>query len=352
MDKFLQKAGYQKIGTNLPEYGLFFSNAGNTMEMILLVEDRQGLYLTRDQYLQVRQQAIQIFQSRGVQNVHLMTLIVTEDYSKAKLLCEEDQFCWMIDQSKRKLVIYENQVMDFYGIRRPLEDYLQTVTEEDLNRIEEAIESTEEVQRKKQKVDWKRYVSFTNFLVLVNLIVFTICTITGDLLYNIVDLYNEAIFQNHEYYRLLTSLFLHAGVEHIAGNMLVLFMTGMYVERILGIGRFIILYFVSGLGGSFLSMYMQQVSGEYYHSLGASGAIFGLLGALMVFVLLRHKEVRMITGPRLLFYVVYSIYLGFRTTNIDNYAHIGGMMTGIMVSLLLWMTCRDVSKLESAERKQ
>src|SRR3954471_4183864 len=129
---------------------------------------------------------------------------------------------------------------------------------------------------------------------------------------------------NHEYYRLFTSMFLHYGVTHILFNMLALFYVGPTLERILGPVRFSVVYLLSGLGGSVLS----YVGGSKLQlAAGASGAIFGLFGAFFVVIRQQKLDPRPIVGL-----IGINLVLGFVIPNVDVLGHIGGLITGGLVT--------------------
>ena len=127
-----------------------------------------------------------------------------------------------------------------------------------------------------------------------------------------------------QYYRLLTAAFLHGGVVHLLLNMYALYMFGPILEGALGRLRFTVLYLVSALGGSAASY---AFSGQLQPSLGASGAVFGLLGAFLVVNRRLGRDNSMIM-------VVLAINLGygFLVPHIDWRAHLGGLVTGALVA--------------------
>ncbi len=134
-----------------------------------------------------------------------------------------------------------------------------------------------------------------------------------------------AAVHHGQWYRLFTAPFLHANIEHILFNMLTLAIIGSPVEAELGKGRFIIVYLLSALGGS-VGSYLLSNANEL--GLGASGAIFGLMGAYFVLARRRHWEIRTILA-----FIVINLVIGFASTAIDWRAHLGGMITGAVVTL-------------------
>lgn len=141
--------------------------------------------------------------------------------------------------------------------------------------------------------------------------------------------------QDGQWWRLGSAMFLHFGVIHLALNMWSLWDAGQLVERMYGHFRFICIYFISGLFGNLASLVIQ---GNIAVSGGASGAIFGIYGALLVFLWLARSEVtshefRWLFWGALAFAII-TIVLGFIIPGIDNSAHIGGFISGILASLV------------------
>ncbi|WP_354641586.1 rhomboid family intramembrane serine protease [Kitasatospora camelliae] len=127
-----------------------------------------------------------------------------------------------------------------------------------------------------------------------------------------------------EWYRMVTAMFVHGGIAHIVMNMISLWVLGPPLERALGRVRFLALYLVSGLAGNALAY---LVSGESLYSLGASGAIFGLLGATVV--LFRQNRVPL--GP-VVALLVFNLVITFAVPAIDWRAHVGGLVAGVVTA--------------------
>ena len=133
-----------------------------------------------------------------------------------------------------------------------------------------------------------------------------------------------------EYWRLLTAPWLHGGVDHLVGNGIALFILGMLCEAAFGRVQFVLLYVLSGLAGSVVSLAVSVGP-----SVGASGAIFGLQGAaIMLFRL--HRDRLLVRDRRvgfvLLVWAIYSIAGGLMQPFIDNGAHIGGALGGALIA--------------------
>lgn len=151
-----------------------------------------------------------------------------------------------------------------------------------------------------------------------------------------------------EWYRLFTYQFLHSGIEHLISNML-LYFVGNFVERFVGRLRYVVLYFGSGILAGFgsilyngyvltgrLSFQAFLGTSGFPVCVGASGAVFGAVGAMLYLVLLHRGKLQGFGMPRLLLFIVLSLYNGFIDTGIDNAAHIVGLMGGIILSIFLY----------------
>lgn len=149
-------------------------------------------------------------------------------------------------------------------------------------------------------------------------------------------MYVPRMLEYGEYYRLFSSMFLHFGFQHLFNNMVMLLMVGWNLELEIGSVRFLIIYFLSGLGGNLLSGYLDIRLQDYAVSAGASGAIFGILGALLYVVYRNHGRLRNISGRGMLVMVAITLYFGFASSGVDNAAHVGGLITGLLCGILLY----------------
>lgn len=152
---------------------------------------------------------------------------------------------------------------------------------------------------------------------------------------------NGAATTGGEWWRLVTSMFLHYGVIHLALNMWALFAAGHLLEKLLGTGLFVILYLGAGLAGGFASIAWY---GDAVWSAGASGAVFGVFGGVLGYMVRQRRAVprtifRSLLRSSLLF-AGYNILFGLARTGIDNAAHGGGFLAGL---LLGWLLARPLS---------
>ncbi|MCD8075478.1 MAG: rhomboid family intramembrane serine protease [Lachnospiraceae bacterium] len=176
-------------------------------------------------------------------------------------------------------------------------------------------------------------------IVVTNILVFLILSVMGDTENGYFMLVHGACYTPYvteygEYYRLLTSMFLHFGVQHLFNNMLVLMFLGDEVEKMAGKLRFLAIYFVGGLAGNIVSVVYDLYTADYRVSAGASGAIFSVIGALLAVVLLNRGKIPAYTKKRMFLMASLSVLQGLTATGVDNCAHIGGLICGFLLAML------------------
>ena len=214
-------------------------------------------------------------------------------------------------------------------------------TKVDANGLEYFIKVTDNINQKnesKSKIAEKIF-SFKKPIVTYSLIF--ICILVFILMYVLgngsTDNYTLLVFganvdtltKNGDYYRLFTSMFLHIGILHLLCNMYSLYIIGKEVENVFGKVKYLIIYLLSGIAGSILSL-------AFNHNTicaGASGAIFGLLGALLYFGYYYRTYLGVTLTRSIIPVIVLNLIIGFTSSGIDNAAHIGGLVGGILIAM-------------------
>jgi rhomboid protease GluP len=139
----------------------------------------------------------------------------------------------------------------------------------------------------------------------------------------------------HQWWRMLTSCFVHFGIIHIGFNMYVLYQIGPFIEIVFGRDRYLVIYFIAGLAGSLASLWMHPMA----VGAGASGAIFGLYGAVFGFLLIKRRTLDRAAiksiGRSAGIFVLYNVVYGTISRTTDLSAHFGGLVTGFVVGMLL-----------------
>jgi membrane associated rhomboid family serine protease len=176
----------------------------------------------------------------------------------------------------------------------------------------------------------------TQALIAINVVAFLIETAAGSglssggggTIWNNGVLFGPSVHFNHEYWRLVTGGFLHAGLFHILVNMLSLYFVGMVLEPAIGHVNFAVVYFVSLLAGSFGALLFQPL----VPTVGASGAIFGIFGALIVVAY--HRGIP-IWQSGLGFVLVFNLLFSFTFSGISVGGHLGGLVAGLICGELI-----------------
>ena len=145
------------------------------------------------------------------------------------------------------------------------------------------------------------------------------------------------VTEYHEYYRIVTCMFLHFGLQHLINNMLVLVFLGDALEEIAGKIRYLLIYLGGGAAGNLISLFWSMKTHDYAVSAGASGAVFAVMGALLFFVVRGKGRIKDWSGRRLIFMVILCVLQGLTSMGVDNTAHIGGLIAGFLIAFVTGM---------------
>lgn len=182
----------------------------------------------------------------------------------------------------------------------------------------------------------------TNVLIALNVLVFFVVFALSGANLNVLNLLrygalNSVLVQNGEFWRLITAGFLHGGIFHLLFNMYSLYIIGTQIENFVGKWKFLAIYFCSMITASLMSCVISPNS----VSVGASGAIFGLLGALVYFGYHYRLYLGSVLRNQIIPLILFNLLLGFMVSGIDNAAHIGGLIGGLLISMALGVQKRE-----------
>ncbi len=193
--------------------------------------------------------------------------------------------------------------------------------------------------------DIKKYLTpFNTSIIVLCILTYLVQKISAD---HISDLGASGwleLFEEREYYRAFTYMFLHSDFLHIFNNMLVLAFVGSTVEKLIGGWRYLICYLGCGVVAALASAaYNRSIfynslfeSGGFVRSIGASGAIFGMVGALLWIVIANKGRVEQVSSRQLLMFIILSVYAGIMDNNVDNIAHFAGLLFGVISAIFLY----------------
>lgn len=189
---------------------------------------------------------------------------------------------------------------------------------------------TESDNKKFEKIFSKKKLFVTYILMGLCFLMYIVTLIMGgsNVIYLILGANYAPLVKNGEIFRLITYAFLHGSIIHLLVNMYSLFIVGRQIENNFGKVRLLIIYFISALSGGLLSALFSDGI-----SIGASGAIFGLLGALLYFGLHFRLYLTDALISKIIPIIILNLLIGFTVTGIDNACHIGGLIGGFLASM-------------------
>lgn len=189
----------------------------------------------------------------------------------------------------------------------------------------------------------------TAVLLFLNIAAFLVTEFTGGSqntlhMLNCGAAYTPLIIENGEYYRLFVCMFLHFGMEHLTNNMLVLFVLGSRLEQAIGKIRFLLIYLAGGILGNIISMLLEMNSMDFAVSAGASGAVFAVMGAMLYIVIRNKGWLGDLSMKQIFIMAGFSLYFGYASAGVDNAAHIGGLLSGFVLAVILYHPGRKIRK--------
>ena len=319
--------------------GAFVRETDDAIFLIILSVYQQGF--SENQYIQIRQSVEFLLVTQFKKPIKSLMIIVNRDGmfdDDLVALTSRLPDIWLLAGDTGRIYIYENQPDDF-------DDGLRMYLENELFKI------GKDADKRKFKLTPVN-ISF----VLVNILVFIFVIIYNKSYFALYDseimlkmgASSYEAFSEGRWYVLITSMFLHFGLSHLFNNMLVLTYVGCELEKRIGKIPYFIIYMGSGIAGNLLSLwYYNSIEGNDVVSAGASGAVFGVIGGLFIFLVVNHKKDETINPRRLFNMIFLTIYYGLSSSGVDNAAHIGGLCFGI-IGVFLLSKILDYDKLEEA----
>lgn len=376
----LRGEGYRYCQTNLAEAGIYYKYYQVGFHIVMALDLSGGNRFSVQQYRSMEEHAMDLFyhpQGRlgdfpdgfPVYHVEMLTLLIGGDSGVERKVCAECRNVWVYQPQSGRLLIYENQPGDFFGLRGALEQGAGTGGAGEMARqgtgaggwaetsrqgaggwaetswqgTGTAYASAQNTAKNRLGILWKniRAEYVTIALVVVNVITYLVLEWLGDTTNGFFmaehgAMYPDFIRINHEWWRIITAGFLHFGVVHLVNNMVILYCMGSRLERVTGHLKYFLIYLVSLIGAGLLSYGMMLRTGDYAVSAGASGAIFGVIGGFLWIVILHRGRFEQITTRGIMMMIVLTIYYGFSSAGIDNWGHIGGLLAGFSATVILY----------------
>lgn len=350
--------GYRPVQASIPEVLMFYKNAHNIYYCVCVVDDRNSYLQGMGKMGYLMQCSKDLFTKSG-HSCQVLGVIVTSNVALSRSRAQGAGWVWYADTFHGRLCIFDDQPGEFLDAKKCLEDAITNAMAagyKDYNEYSQegywkgdhsrySYSMNEEKRKRRQRNSSIRTFELTpmnTILIMINIVVFLYQEHIGDTLdaYFLYENGGLAVYKvlvEKDYSCLLTSAFMHMGFGHLFNNMLVLACIGDNVERAIGKWKYLALYILSAIGASLLSVCWFYMIGEYYSvSAGASGAVFGVIGALLYIVIKNKGRLEDMRSSQLLMFIIISLYHGFNSVSVNNVAHIGGLMIGIVFAIFLY----------------
>ncbi len=320
----LIRKGYTRI--NQETEGILFRESDECVYMVTLSYSEQGE--DEKPYLSIERKMEFALATRFAKKVSCLHLVFTKDgmFDDAQQhLLEQLPNIWFVAQDTGRLYIFERQVNDFDGMKDELEQVLKHCAE-----------------RPKSKGGF-RFTPVNAGIIILNVCVMFLIMLVNQDVFAVYDTnimlsmgaMNYNTVMDGAWYQLITSFFLHFGFSHLLNNMILLAYTGCELERRIGSVPYLCMYMIFGIAGNVVSLFWHHGAGAYVVSAGASGAIYGVIGALLVLLIMQQIKTPDLSPRRIIAMIIISIYHGLTSTGVDNGAHIGGLVAGLVGGFLL-----------------
>lgn len=333
-------AGFRKIGVNASKMALWFRVVNGICYVVNLVDyqDPAQSDVTTETLESVADSVHRFLQSKGYYDIQVLTLISTYSEYVAEDLAGTKVPYWVLDTYHTLFIQPAGQPDSFGGFEGVMRAVIDTLNADTVPQENITQSYVPQQHRKKKQI---RILTMNNLLILINVLVFAWLEMngsTGNTLYMLLHgaFYWPLVKESGEWYRFFTCIFIHFGFMHLAGNMITLFYLGDNLERAVGVVKYVIIYIVTGLASSVVSCLYYIMIGKDVVSGGASGAVFGVIGALVYIVTVNKGKLEDLNSVSLTLFTIYLLYSGFTSTGVNNAAHIGGFFSGLLIAKFLY----------------
>ncbi len=373
INEFFGEQGYRlfSISTDM-RFSIFVQEIAYSTNAICLINSSQAGPALRDSVAYFLNTQRSILERRGVLEIHFLTILVGAESNDLRMICLEHYDYWYYNTDRRSLEVGMNQMPDYYGIRIPFTEFTyvngitlmrpvqqpqiqqapvlptpmnpmgrpmpqwQPIPGMQLRRRDQyTYTNTPQdgpVFGKKNFFPWE-----TLILILINIAIYVLMVFTDAVPIEDWILDENILGDFSQCYRLFSYMFLHASLDHLLGNMVMLYIAGALAERYYGRIKYPLIYLLAGILGGGGSTIFYRLIGEPCGTVGASGAIMGVLGALIIMLLTNGQiSQRRISVWRVIVVILFLIYINTPSGegNINYACHVVGLLVGILLAFL------------------
>ena len=348
IEEFFVYNKFNEVDLNVSELRSF--EKGNTIYSVFNLQDKS---VTVEQFNNILNQLYAGFISNGmcIRN-HMMFICADDKQYIGEIVTgirairdvtgnsDMEEVISIVDTSRNMLLLEDGTDEKWVGVLKDISNFLNRA-----NAMYMAQNKSNSSTMKKEVMSNLKYSAV--WIAAANIIVYLAMTFAGmDNYEKIVENYANnyiRVLEHGEWYRIITSIFLHSDADHLLGNMICLIAVGIQVEKFIGRGRFLFVYFISGIIADFSSMGYNMYLKADVLSLGASGAIYGLLGIFIIILIVNKDVFGKGNAIRLIIYLALCGYAGL-ASNIDHAAHIGGLLAGIILGVITLVIPKMVNR--------
>ncbi len=328
--RILAREGYECIQGNPREIIICAKKMKHKLHFVVLIDDSGGILASEKVFHNIMASVRHYFYKQGYSQTDGLAVIYTQDVQRTVSACGQGDAFWIIDTVTQQRMVFDQQPDSFFGVEILVENSLN----DNYRRL---------VLRKKNI----RYISPINTcIILLNIMYFLYIIIWGSysdqlFMYEHGALWVKGFWEHPQFYRLITSAFMHFGWAHLFNNMVVLAYMGDNLERQLGKTKYLLFYIMCCIGSNLFSLgwYWIQGNGNVL-TVGASGAIFGVVGGLTYIVIRNKGRVEDISSTQILILIGLTVYNGISNGmtggGVNNSAHVGGFITGFLLCIPMY----------------
>ncbi len=340
---FVPRLSDGELVGNDSKYISFLKQSGTAVYgVVLLRADNSFDY--RDVYIRLKETFYQFAGGINCTNAYYVGLFVGSDEdAELRDFCTNDiedytlklnEIRWIVDVEKKKIFVMGSQPDKLLDLNELIDSALAETDDSYSPNVEMRTLMQNEIDKRRESIK-SGNILCTAALILINVVLLALTYLTGGIgtenMVRMGALSTELLFNHHQYYRLFTAMFLHFGVIHLASNMLFLYVFGSVIERYYGKVKFLLIYLGAGLAGNIVYALLSDGVAA-----GASGAVFGLVGAMLSFSRIIKRSVEGKDTYFMILFAIISICGGMFMEGVANSAHIGGFVFGLIAGHLMY----------------
>lgn len=331
LNQYLKEREFQNIPTDCDNVTMYATYEKSHIYLINVIELGKGYLFDFDKYTHYKELTRSQFHNDHADRVVLLNIILIDDpkriYDEVNVDPElEADFIdinWIIDTTEEVLIIPDKQIKNVIHLEKDLEALLGN----------EQVERIKLIKRNKWPI-------VTFILMMINISIWMLMEARGGSydsgnLLNFGALYAPLVVGKNEYWRLFTANFIHIGATHLFFNCFSLYIFGSRLEKYMTRLQFSIVYICSGLFGAGFSLTSHFIYDRFSITAGASGAIYGLIGSIIVCSRLTGRSIDGLNDYIMIIFFIMGLAISLVSPNVDSIAHIGGFIGGILFTFAI-----------------